>query len=118
MDANHLSWRWGPLHEVVLQGVILKVSEKRYIAHEVASGHQENISFRMKYNLNKRTINSYKTKYQRNIRMREEGGRPPCVDEDAQEVIIQALRQNPDMTEFQLRSLIRTKHKESWQKWH
>jgi transposase len=109
---------WESIGTVDLKGKILKVIEKKYLGEQIATGQQKVKELTTKYNINKRTVSDYKNKYIYHLRTCEEGGRPRCLDPEAQEFIIQTIRSDPSISESKLRQIIREKHKECWVQWN
>lgn len=118
MIASDIPCPWGVADNQDLQGTKLSLIEKWYLGQQVATRNQRAKTLCIKYNLKKRTLQDYKKRYLYHLRTCREGGRPRCIDAEAQESIISAIKENPNISESTLRGLIRAKHKENWQLWH
>jgi hypothetical protein len=110
---------WGDVNKVVdLRGQKLEVREKLYLGQQIWTGSQSIVAVHNKYKLNPRTLSDYKLKYGRKRRTCTKGGRPLCIDPEAQNVIVQCIKHNPTISETNVRQLTRAKHKECWNKWN
>ena len=109
---ENLKCPWGD-KSVDVRTMKLNEEEKRWLAYEFISGRQKSKDLQSKYHVPASSLWKYVQQVKENKTIHKNGGRPKAIDDTGMNELIEILRRTPDMSDGDLRNLIRTEYQKS-----
>ena len=98
----------------LVEGQPITVDQKIWLATQVNAGKVSAYELHKENKVAARSVYRYAYKLRKGLMIREKSGRPPALDEESEEAVLNLLRDNPSVERRVLIQFIRDQHLKTW----
>lgn len=102
----------------LVQGQPISVEQKVWLATQVNTGKLSAYELHKESKVAARSVYRYAYKLRKGLVIREKSGRPPALDEESENMVLNLLKENPNVERRVLIQFIRDQHMKTWHRRH